>query len=114
MKLKGDFFQIISTTEADNGFTTVVRLNPDHIIFKGHFPGHPVTPGVIQLQIIHELLEEHIGKNLKLDTISNCKFLNVLNPDIDPLFELNCLLQTNADLFTVKTTGKSGSNTIIK
>jgi 3-hydroxymyristoyl/3-hydroxydecanoyl-(acyl carrier protein) dehydratase len=33
-----------------------IRLNPDHAIFAGHFPGQPVVPGVCMLQIIKELL----------------------------------------------------------
>ena len=114
MELKGDFFQIISTTPADNGFAAIVRLNPDHIIYKGHFPGHPVTPGVIQLQIIHELLEEYTGNKLKLNTISNCKFLKVLDPEIDQFFELEFILKRTGDELNVKTTGQSGSDTIIK
>ena len=114
MKLKGDFFQIISTTTMHNGFTTIVRLNPNHIIFKGHFPGHPITPGVIQLQIIHELLEEYLGRKLKLSTISNCKFLNVLDPAKNSLFELECHFQNTGNYISAKTTGISGTITIIK
>lgn len=114
MKLKGDLFRVISTAVKDNGFVSSVMLNPDHIIFKGHFPGHPVTPGVIQLQIIHELLEEHTGVKLKLIGISNCKFLKVLDPGIDSLFELDYMLKKNGDFINVKTIGTSGLNTVIK
>ena len=114
MKLKDDFFQILTTTIADDGLSSIVRLNSDHIIYQGHFPGHPITPGVIQLQIIHELLEEHLGIKIKLMNISNCKFLNVLDPVIDSSFELDCRLQKSGDLIAIKAIGKSGSNTIIK
>ena len=114
MKLKEDFFQIITTTVLDNGFTTTVRLNPDHIIYKGHFPGHPITPGVILLQIVHELLEGQMGNKLKLETIPNCKFLHVLDPGIDPLFKLEFSYQKSGNSVLVSTIGKSGVNTIIK
>lgn len=80
LKLINDLFEILETSENEKGFTVGLALNPDHIIFSGHFPGHPVTPAVVQLQIIHELIEMKFGRKVKLVSISKSKFLKVLNP----------------------------------
>lgn len=57
-----------------------IRLNPDHAIFAGHFPGQPVVPGVYMLQIIKELLEGATQQSVQLVKASNSKFLMVLTP----------------------------------
>jgi len=66
-----------------------VNLNADHKIFDGHFPGSPVTPGVIQLQIVKEILELHLKKELQLKTMRISKFLKILNPLETPHFQIN-------------------------
>ena len=80
MKLIHDFFQIIETTRHEEGVNITISFNPDHIVYTGHFPGHPVTPGVVQIQIVHELLEHTLQRKLKLSAIPNVKFLKMLNP----------------------------------
>ncbi len=61
-----------------------IKLNKDHEIFKGHFPGNPVMPGVCMLQIIKELTEQATTKNLFLSISSNIKFMAIINPEVNP------------------------------
>ncbi|WP_294281533.1 3-hydroxyacyl-ACP dehydratase [uncultured Chryseobacterium sp.] len=76
-----DFYTIQSTERTDNGnFTARIILNKDHDIFKGHFPGNPVTPGVCMMQIVKELTEECTGSQLFLKSASNVKFMAIINP----------------------------------
>ena len=42
-----------------------ISIDRDHTIFKGHFPGNPVMPGVCMIQIIKELTEEATGNLAK-------------------------------------------------
>ncbi|MCX6330659.1 MAG: hypothetical protein NTZ85_14245 [Bacteroidia bacterium] len=42
--------------ESVNKLTIQVELKRDHDIFKGHFPGNPILPGVCTIQILKELL----------------------------------------------------------
>lgn len=64
--------------------TARITINKDHEIFKGHFPGNPVMPGVCMIQIIKELTEEVVGKKLFLSVSSNIKFMAIINPEIHP------------------------------
>ena len=81
MRLTEGFFIIESTNDSDNGFEAVLRTNPVHPIYKAHFPGSPITPGVCVIQAAGELLENKLGHKLYLQSIKNVKFLMVIIPE---------------------------------
>ena len=85
MKLNGDLFRIESRmeglAEGQSGFNIV--LNPDHLIYKAHFPGQPVTPGVCILQMLQEQLSLQKGKQLYIKNIKNAKFISMMSPVTD-------------------------------
>ena len=85
MRLNGDFFNIESRMEGlpegQSGFNVI--LNPDHLIYKAHFPGQPVTPGVCILQMLQELLSVREGKQLFIKNIKNAKFISMMSPVTD-------------------------------
>jgi len=82
MRLNGDLFRIESRLEGlpqgQSGFNVI--LNPDNLVYKAHFPGQPVTPGVCILQMIQELLSEQFGMPLYIKNIKNAKFINMISP----------------------------------
>lgn len=79
-----------------------VFLNKDHDIFKGHFPGNPVMPGVCMLQIIKELTEQATNKNLFLSVSSNIKFMAIINPELNPTLSLNISITEVEDVIKIK------------
>ena len=85
MRLNGDLFKVESRMEGlpqgQSGFNII--LNPDHLIYKAHFPGQPVTPGVCILQIIQELLSVEMDIPLFIKKIKNVKFTNMISPVTD-------------------------------
>ena len=58
-------------------------LPTDHPAFAGHFPGHPVLPGVLLLSFVMQalaarpLLAERVGATSRID---NAKFLHPVGP----------------------------------
>lgn len=64
----------------DDKVIATIRINEDHDIFKGHFPGNPVLPGVCIIQIVKELMEEVCNKELQLIEAGNIKYLAFINP----------------------------------
>ncbi len=88
--LKGDFYTIISTaTKESNSFSSVLEINKEHEIFKGHFPELPIVPGVCMMQIIKEQLEDNLQKKVKLLSSSNIKFLSLINPAENTVIEVD-------------------------
>ena len=81
--LLNDLYNICCYEEIDGGFNYSIKLNPNHFIFKAHFPNNPITPGVCILQIVEELLEKHFKCSITLDMVKNIKFLSVISPNVD-------------------------------
>ncbi len=50
------------------------------MIYKAHFPGKPITPGVCIIQIATELLNEISPGKKVLSSVGNAKFLAIINP----------------------------------
>lgn len=110
MKLINDFFQLIEINGKPNGFSAFIELNAEHIVYSAHFPGQPITPGVIQMQIVHELLENHIGNKLKLISIPQCKFLKILNPSLVSKIIVHIEFDKTEALINAKAWGENGND----
>lgn len=116
MELLNNFYKIINLDESQSDkLLALVKIDKFHPIFKGHFPNHPVTPGVCTMQIIKELSEKWAGKKLMLKTARNVKFMAIINPELneDVQFELQ-LEQVNENEFSVKTTVSIEDNPALK
>jgi 3-hydroxyacyl-[acyl-carrier-protein] dehydratase len=42
--------------------------------FKGHFPGRPLLPGVMQIEMVRATAEKAFGKNYEISSIRKAKF----------------------------------------
>ncbi len=73
-------YSISKYSSDKNAINAVITFNEKHDIFKGHFPGNPIVPGVIQVQIIKDLLEKYFSNDLLLVRSKNIKFLNFISP----------------------------------
>ncbi|CAA7387620.1 3-hydroxyacyl-ACP dehydratase [Chryseobacterium fistulae] len=96
------------------GFIAIIYLNKDHQIFKGHFPGNPVTPGVCMMQIVKELTEELTSTQLFLKSASNVKFMAIINPFETPELTLHLDIDENGDDIKVKNTTLFGETIALK
>ena len=53
-------------------------------VYKAHFPEKPITPGVLMIQAVVELMEMATKKRLTLREVINVKYLALMTPeDID-------------------------------
>ena len=83
MNFLDNLFILNSIDGTENGFTALLRCNPEHLIYQAHFPGNPITPGACLLQTAGELLQQKLGRPLFLKSSKNVKYLNVLIPAKD-------------------------------
>jgi 3-hydroxyacyl-[acyl-carrier-protein] dehydratase len=79
--LLNSFFTILKQESDNGGVKALISFENSHPIFSGHFPGHPVVPGVTMVQILREIMEIQIGRKLRISTGDNLKFLAVINPE---------------------------------
>lgn len=81
MRLLGSLYTIESAGLTEQGCDYAILLDPEHFIYKAHFPGEPITPGVCIMQIAIELLGEYLGSPLSLNCAKNVKYLKTIEPD---------------------------------
>ena len=76
-----NYFSLISQTkEPDGTVLSTVELNPDCEVYKGHFPGNPISPGVCNLQMLRECVEHYTNKNLLIKGIKQCRYSALITP----------------------------------
>lgn len=96
--LRDTFYTMTSGTEMiDSRIMASISFLRESPIFQGHFPQHPVVPGVCMFAIIKELLEGQLGKTLQMASCRNMKFLNMIDPDQTPTVEAEVTIQTTND-----------------
>jgi 3-hydroxyacyl-[acyl-carrier-protein] dehydratase len=89
--LFNNLFELVEpiVLESDRLIHAKVRLIPSHRIFSGHFPGNPILPGVCSVQIIKEIIESYLGKDLMLAYAGQIKYLGFINPSATPVIMLD-------------------------
>lgn len=101
-----DFYTINSLENtADHKYLAVISINESHDVFKGHFPGNPIMPGVCMMQIIKEISEQITQSSLMMQSLSNVKFMALINPFVTPELRLELeVATTDENLVKVKNT----------
>lgn len=79
MTLQDNLFTIVGREEGQPVFQ--IRINKDWPIYKAHFPGHPITPGVCIVQMIQELLQVWLSREVNLIKAKNVKYLAIISPE---------------------------------
>lgn len=85
---------IIPIAEIEKTSNTIIydfKIDPKSEVFKGHFPGSPIVPGVLELQTIEEILFQTLHITGRLNAASNIKFSTPLLPKEDQV--LSCAIQ---------------------
>ncbi|WP_329806439.1 3-hydroxyacyl-ACP dehydratase [Flavobacterium facile] len=91
-----DFYKVDKIDTINEGkYLASITLNKDHDIFKGHFPGNPVTPGVCMMQIIKEITESVLNVSLTMVSTSNVKFMALINPEVNSKLVLDLEISEN-------------------
>jgi len=80
MMLKDSLYTVQNISEENNIIEAAIELNEHHDIFKGHFPGQPVLPGVCMLQMTKEILEIFFQYNVQLSKAEDIRFLAMIDP----------------------------------
>lgn len=81
MVLQDNLFSIMSQAQEDGQPAFQVRIHKEWPIYKAHFPGHPITPGVCIVQMIQELLQAYLGRRVSLRKAKTVKYTAIISPD---------------------------------
>jgi 3-hydroxyacyl-[acyl-carrier-protein] dehydratase len=98
-----DFYTIIELDNSDKeNIKAIIDLNKDHEIYKGHFPGNPVVPGVCLTQLIKEVMEASENKELSMIYADNIKFMSVVNPEVNNRLQIDLKVKYDTEENLIK------------
>ena len=93
--LEDDFYTIDSLVKTGERIQASLSLQEAHPIFEGHFPRHPVVPGVCMMQMIKELVEKNESRPLQIRRAAQLKFLTMIDPRRHPVIFADILCRQN-------------------
>ena len=71
-----DLFIIDSQKIEEGHAVFTITLNPQHKIYKGHFPGDGITPGVCILQMASDLFSIIQQQNFVISSMKSVKLMH--------------------------------------
>jgi 3-hydroxyacyl-[acyl-carrier-protein] dehydratase len=80
--LISDLYTYKVISHADHAIEAIVSVNRESSVYRGHFPQIAVTPGVCQVLMIKEILQEEINTPLRIAEAKQIKFTAVHQPDL--------------------------------
>lgn len=92
MLLKNNYYKLKGSFTDDGAKVFDISLLSRCNVYRGHFPGNPVCPGVMNIQVVKELAEVTVGRKLRISAVKQCRFLAVATPTACP--ELTVRIQT--------------------
>ena len=75
-------------TKTNSALIADLTFLKDSMYFNGHFPNHPVLPGVIQMHFVLFFIKQYFNKQVNDYHIMKLKFSNLILPDTCVHFEL--------------------------
>ena len=97
-----NLYTVQAVSEKENIIWAIIRLNEDHPVFQGHFPGQPVLPGVCMMEIITEITGETLNREFRISGGPMIKFLHMIVPEIHPVIELEIEFQPSGEKITAR------------
>jgi 3-hydroxyacyl-[acyl-carrier-protein] dehydratase len=112
-ELSGNLYRIEEIIKQANLVKARVLLNSSHEVFRGHFPGNPILPGVFIIQILKDIAGNVSGKKLLLSKADSIKFLSFIKPESndtlifettlsdtkDNIINFNCSVSSESTVF---------------
>lgn len=94
--------QLKEKSSSDIDFTFDVTINPDHVIFEGHFPERAILPGVTMVEIFRRATELASGKKLRMRSSKSLKFLKMIEPAQTTQLNLSLSLTSDEEGLSAK------------
>lgn len=108
MILADKYYRVLSVKaeepDAEGGrLNAVVRiaLLPDCEVYRGHFPGKPVCPGVCNIETIKECLMLLTHETLYISAIKQCRLTAVATPATCPELDVTIAASPDGQAWTV-------------
>ena len=97
--LKNSEISILKKNHGD--INAVFRFKNELDLFKGHFPGNPILPGIFQIEMVKYSLEKSFDICLSIKSVKKTKFSSLIHPGKTVYVDIMMNKEKNS-LFNVK------------
>lgn len=108
------FYELVSEAKTENGFVLKVKLNSEHEVYNGHFPGKPVAPGAALTQMVLDEAVRLSEGNKPANEFRQIKFLSVIDPTVVNELELVYDFRERKGIDMYTCVGRSGETSYFK
>lgn len=110
-----DFYTVKDIYKEGGETVFKVTLDPECQVYRGHFPGESVAPGVLSIEMIKECAEQVAGRRLNIIDINECRFLKLVTPHDLPEAEVHLTLtHQQPDKWTLTSSLKGGDTEYLR
>ena len=107
-----DALMTIMPCAEPGSLTAEFCFDPALAIFQGHFPGRPILPGILQIEMVRYAVEVFTGNRYGIDRVSKAKFTGEIIPrevvGMDAAFSIDAeVTRVNATLHIGQTVAAS-------
>ena len=106
------FIEQVDSTESEVHAT--VRIDPEHVILKAHFPEQAVVPGVCMMEMIKDILSTSQKKPMSMIQASVIKFLTLFTPQQTTEVRIHLLLKPKENILSCDATIRYGDTVFMK
>ena len=100
--------------EKQAGVVELLLLIPAGLVyFPGHFPAHPILPGIVQLRWAEEFAREHQLINKDFQRIEKLKFQRVISKEYEVTLRLEMMKTDMLGFIYISSHGQHSSGRII-
>lgn len=89
-----DLFSIVENKSSPGVCQIKIELNACHDIFKGHFPGAPVTPTGCIIQMVKESIMDAYDVTMELERFEHTHIFEIINPVEHPFIDFDISIST--------------------
>ena len=75
------WYDLQNRRHSDDALGAEVRVPTESGWFDGHFPGHPVLPGIAQLAMVFDVIQGALGVPARVLEVSRVRFKQMIRPE---------------------------------
>lgn len=111
MVFKNYYYRIVKNDISDKNGLFEIEYIQDCKVFDGHFPGNPICPGVLNMEVVRECTGKMLGCDMpRITEIRQCRFMELLTPEKTPKVSLYIEVEKDKTEYNVTATIKDGTS----
>ena len=88
-------------SSAEKEIKAAIKVPTDSPWLDGHFPGKPVLPGLAQIYMVYDVIQQAYKRKLRVSSVSRVRFKRIVGPD-DLLTVRVVPMEREADTFSFR------------